>query len=81
MKTIEVKIEGITDVAHFAQIASKVNGDIAVSRGRWTIDGKSVMGLYGLNMSQGVKVEYPEDAEEFDTFIKQFATSNKVESV
>ena len=72
MKKVFIKIAKIDGVNEFVQHARSVQGDILVSRGKFCVDGKSILGMYSLNVSQGCNVEYPEDAKEFDEFIQQF---------
>ena len=72
MKKIFIKIAEIDKVNEFVQHARSVQGDILVSRGKFCVDGKSILGMYSLNLNQGCTVEYPDDAKEFDEFIQQF---------
>lgn len=72
MKKVFIKIVEMDDVNKFAQHARSVQGDVLVSRGKFCVDGKSILGMYSLNLSQGCTVEYPENATEFDEFIQQF---------
>lgn len=72
MKKIFAKIPGINDVNAFVQQARNVDGDVLVSRGKFCVDGKSVLGMFSLDVTDGCTVQYPEDAAEFDEFIQQF---------
>lgn len=67
-----IKMNSITDVMNFVKEASKIEGDVTVLKGRYTIDGKSVMGVMSIDMSTGMTVEYPADAVDFENFISQF---------
>jgi phosphotransferase system HPr-like phosphotransfer protein len=72
MKKVFIKITEIDDVNKFVQYAKNVRGDVLVSRGQFCIDGKSILGIYSLDVSQGCTVQYPENEKEFDNFIQQF---------
>ena len=72
MKKINIKIQGINDVNAFIQHARDVDGDVLVHRGRFCIDGKSILGMFSLDVSDGCTVEYPDDAVEFNNFLQQF---------
>lgn len=72
MKKVFIKITEIDDVNKFVQYAKNVRGDVLVSRGQFCIDGKSILGIYSLDISQGCTVQYPENEKEFDNFIQQF---------
>ena len=73
MKKMFIKINGISDVATFVANAIKVeDGDVIVSSGKYSVDGKSLMGVFSLSLREGVTVEYPETAVEFENYIKNF---------
>ena len=67
-----ISIKGLTDVYTFISEASKVMGDVVIKRGKFVVDAKSVMGVFSIDMSNHVTVSYPEDAVDFDNFLKQF---------
>ena len=67
-----IKMNSVTDVMNFIKEASKIEGDVTVLKGRYIIDGKSIMGVMSIDMSTGMTVEYPEDAIDFENFISQF---------
>lgn len=71
-KKVYIMMTDVRDIMSFASTAAQVDGPVDVQRGRSNIDGSSLMGLYAIDMSQGVAVEYPEDATEFETFIAPF---------
>ena len=72
MKKMYVAINTINKVTEFVQKASQVDGDVICSKGRYTVDGKSIMGIFSIDISEGVMVEYPETAIEFEEYISQF---------
>lgn len=72
MKKMVIAIHGINDLNQFIQHARTVDGDVLVSRGKFVVDGKSIMGVFSIDVSQGCTVEYPEDATDFEEFISQF---------
>lgn len=73
MKNIKIAMNGINDLTELVKNALKVDSDIMITKGRFTIDAKSIMGVMSIDMSTGVTVEYPEDAADFENFIKEFA--------
>ena len=73
MKKMTIKIYSIPDISTFVAKAIKVeNNDITVKQGRYIIDGKSLMGVFSLDLTRKITVEYPETAFEFEDFIKNF---------
>lgn len=67
-----IKMNSVTDVMNFVKEASKIEGDVTVLKGRYIIDGKSIMGVMSIDMSTGMTVEYPANAVDFENFISQF---------
>ena len=73
MKTMTIKIYSIPDVSTLVAKAIKVeNNDITITQGRYVIDGKSLMGVFSLDLTREIIVEYPETAFEFEDFIRKF---------
>lgn len=72
MKTKYIKITNLNDLSKFVLESSKVKGDVLVQRGKFCVDGKSLMGMMSINIYEGGRVEYPKHANEFENFIKQF---------
>lgn len=72
MRKTYVEIHSIHDMTQFVQLAAMVDGDVTCRKGKYTVDGKSVMGVMSIDISTGVVVEYPETATEFDEFVSQF---------
>ena len=62
MKKMYVAINTINKVTEFVQKASQVDGDVICSKGRYTVDGKSIMGIFSIDVSEGIVVQYPETA-------------------
>jgi len=74
MKKMFVKIHGINDVNAFVQQARLDDGDILVSRGHYCIDGKSIMGMFSIDTSQGCTVEFPETEKDFENFLQKYVS-------
>ena len=72
MKKMFVKINGISDVSTFVANAIQIDGDVTATKGRYVINGKSLMGMFSLDLSEGVTIEYPEHAFAFEDFLKKF---------
>lgn len=72
MKTAVIKMSAFTDYTLLVTEASKVGGDVTISKGRYAVDAKSLPGVFSLDLSDGAKIEYPEDAFEFDQFLFKY---------
>lgn len=58
MQEIVVKLNSVTDVNGFVDLASMCPGSVTVFSGRYIIDGKSLMGIYSIDLSNKIKVEF-----------------------
>ena len=56
----KVKLE-ITDAANFCHAASTVNGEVKVVAGKYVVNGKSILGILSLDLSNDIDV-YVENA-------------------
>ena len=77
MKKRCVKIYGINNAIELVDMANKVDGDITLSRGKYAVDAKSILGVLAINTADGVIIDYPETATEFETYVKQFEILTK----
>lgn len=72
MKSKYIKITNLKDLSNFVREASKVKGDILVYRGKFCIDGKSLMGMMSIDISDGCRVDYPEEEKDFEKYLLNF---------
>lgn len=56
MKEISVKFNKITDVEKFVKIADKYEFDVILSQGKYKVSGKSLMGIFSLDISNPITV-------------------------
>lgn len=70
MKVVLVKIGTVENVRRFIDASTKQAFDIDLESGRYLIDGKSIMGLFSLDLSKAVTVIcHSDDAEAFINLI------------
>lgn len=67
---LEIKLQTIQDVKDFVNIANQHNTDVTVQGGRYVVDGKSIMGLFSLDLMESLIVEAYD--EPFINDIKKF---------
>lgn len=69
-----ISMNGITDVTKMVTLATVCDGDIVISSGRYAVDAKSILGVFSLDLTRGVNIEYPKElvGTGFDEFIKTF---------
>ena len=59
-------------VAVLVQKASMFDSKIYIEAEGKKVNAKSIMGIFSLDLTAGVTIEYPDDATAFDDFIKVF---------
>jgi len=72
MKSKNIKITGLNDVYKFLEHTTKVDGDVTLFRGIYAVDAKSILGVFSLDLSNEVIVQYPDTATDFDEYLTQF---------
>ncbi|MDR1643624.1 MAG: HPr family phosphocarrier protein [Clostridiales bacterium] len=73
-KQVEIKLGAIDDVKDFVNIVSKYDFDVDLSSDRHSIDAKSILGIFSLDLSKPVKVDIQsDDCLDFLAEINRFA--------
>lgn len=72
MKSKVIKINTIKDITELVKHASNTEGDVTLRKGKFVIDGKSIMGVFSIDLTSGATIEYPEDAAELEEYISKF---------
>ena len=56
MKSVEIHINTINDIRNFVDLASRCSFDIDLASARYTVNGKSIMGVASLDKSKPLTV-------------------------
>ena len=56
MNTVYIRLSTIADVRDFVNIVSKSDVDIDLQSGRYVVDGKSIMGIFSLDLLSPIKL-------------------------
>ena len=64
MKELMIRLSTIQDVNRFVKIVSAADQDIDLSSGRYVVDGKSIMGIFSLDLLSPIKMTIHGDNEE-----------------
>ncbi len=72
MKTIFVDLSNISRIKKFAGIISRYEGDFDIVQGKYTVDAKSIVGIFSLDLSKpvqlNIEVENPDLQRELQFF-------------
>ena len=55
---ITVRLDKIIDISDFVKLVSKCREDVAVKSGHFAVNAKSIMGLYSLDLTKPLTVEF-----------------------
>lgn len=73
MKTTNIKLSTIADVRDFVNAVAAFDGEVDLSSGRYVVDGKSIMGIFSLDLLSPIKLTvYSDNADELITKIQKF---------
>lgn len=73
MKTAEIRLSTIADVRDFVNIVSSTNIDVDLSSGRYIVDGKSIMGIFSLDLLSPIKLTaHTDDGEDLFKALDKF---------
>ncbi len=74
MKTVQIKLDSIDKVKEFVQTITLFNNDFDMRSGRYTIDAKSILGIFSLDLSKPIDLDIydGDDKEEVLKAIEPF---------
>lgn len=70
MTEIEVLLNNIDKVKSFVMITSKFDTDMDLVSGRYTIDAKSIMGIFSMDLSKPIVLKIYEDEDKVAEILK-----------
>lgn len=68
MTSFPIQLTSVSDIKAFVDAASRLDCDIDVTCGRYLVDGKSIMGLFSIDLSQPIEVEVHGTQAQADIF-------------
>lgn len=70
MKSIFIKLRTIDDVYSFVNCIVGFNGDVDLESGRYKVDGKSLLGIFSLDLRKPIKLTFHDDSKADELFAK-----------
>ncbi len=75
MKSVKIRLSTIADVRDFVNIVAKSDVDIDLASGRYVVDGKSIMGIFSLDLLSPITLTaHSDDTDELFTELARFIT-------
>ena len=73
MQAVTISLTQVHQVQQFVNFFSKYHFDVDIVSGRYTVNAKSLLGIYSLDLNKPLKVLiYSDDCEELKTELKKF---------
>ena len=73
MRSVNIKLNLMTDGAKFVQIVGAYPYDMDLRSGRHVVDAKSILGIFSLDLSKPITLEvYADDCDDLLNDIKSF---------
>ena len=63
MLSFSIRLTSVSDVRSFVAITEKYDCDIDLVSGAFTVDGKSIMGIFSLNLKEPLEVTIHKDGK------------------
>ncbi len=67
-----IKLTSIEDVKEFVKKANTLDYDVDLSLGKYTVDAKSIMGIFSLDLSRDIELTIHSDKSDFLDDIADF---------
>lgn len=73
MKSINIRLSTIADVRDFVNIVSKSEIEVDLKSGRYVVDGKSIMGIFSLDLLEPIQLTaHSDDTDELFAALDRF---------
>ena len=67
-KKFSIKLDTVELVKDFVTLTSRIDGDVMIKSDRWIINGKSIMGIFSLDLSKELNCEIEASEEQVKIF-------------
>ena len=72
MRTVYVNFPTVMDVKRFVESISSLEGDFDLIDGRYVVDAKSLMGIFGMDITKPIKLRIEKDNNKAMQAIKRY---------
>lgn len=75
---MKVDLNSIQQINNFVKVVSKIDDNIDLVSGRYVVDAKSILGIFSLDLSKPLQVEFygSQNEESIKKMISQFEAVN-----
>jgi len=79
MRTVLVSFSGVMDVKRFVESISPLEGNFDLIDGKYVVDAKSLMGIFGMDISKPIQLRIQKDNEKAMLAIGSFVTGESAD--
>lgn len=72
MRTINIRFHSIGDVKEFSNIINQIEDKATLSDGSYTINAKSIMGIYSIRLSEPLKLTVENWKDEYEGLLDKY---------
>lgn len=72
MREVKISLDNIEKVKKFVSLAIEFDSDIDLVSGRYVIDGKSILGIFSIDLSKPLFLQIHADQEEAEEILESF---------
>ena len=72
MKSADVFFRSVTEIKEFVNIVSDIKGDVTLSDQRHSVDAKSIMGIFCLNLTRVLEREIDHWDERYESMLAKY---------
>lgn len=70
LEILDIELNSIEKVKKFVDVTNKFDSDMYISQGRYVIDAKSIMGIFSLDLTKTLCLQYEfNDNDDSDAFL------------
>ena len=73
MRELEISLKSIEDVKKFVQTIAQQDGEFEVISGKYTVDAKSILGLFSVDLSKPVTLRINVDEKHMEEVLESIA--------
>ena len=73
MRELEISLKSIEDVKKFVQTIAQQDGEFEVISGKYTVDAKSILGLFSVDLSKPVTLRIKVDEKHMEEVLESIA--------
>lgn len=71
MVSVNIRLKEIDDVYKLVNILVGFDGEVDLESGRYKVDGKSILGIFSLDLRQPIKLTYSNDDEKAQELLEK----------